>query len=218
LAERLEVSICPSSSVLRLCRERPRRTTAGALVVAHTDDGRLRHVLEEAHAVAQLFPGECYVEAEATRASLVASTGRHGVVHLAAHAEARLDNPDFAHVKLADGQLTTSDAFTLPLDGALVTLSACETGRGIVTAGDELIGLSRGFLFAGATAIVQSLWRVEDGSTTQLMTRFYQLLRAGHGVGSALRQAQLGLLHAGVAHPFSWAPFQVVGAGTTSWV
>ncbi len=95
-------------------------------------------------------------------------------MHLAAHGEARLDNPTFAHLQLADGQLTTADVFNLALDGALVTLSACETGRSVVTGGDELIGLARGFLYAGAATLVQSLWRVEDGSTARLMERFYR--------------------------------------------
>src|SRR5262249_58932802 len=100
--------------------------------------------------------------------------GRHGVLHLAAHGEARLDNPTFAHVKLADGPLTTADVFKLPLAGALVVLSACESGRAAVHGGDELVGLTRGFLYAGAAALVQSLWRGEDGSTARLMGRVFR--------------------------------------------
>jgi CHAT domain-containing protein len=150
------------------------------------------------------------VEEDATEARLVAAAPRHGILHLAAHGEARLDNPAFAHLQLADGQLTTAEVFNLSLDGALVTLSACETGRSVVTGGDELVGLSRGFLFAGASTLVQSLWRVEDGSTARLMERFYRALRAGHPRGAALRDAQLSLLAEGLP-PYFWAPFQLVG-------
>jgi CHAT domain-containing protein len=213
LLERLEVATCPASSLLRLCTARqsqPSRDPGSALVVAFSDGGRLPYVLEEARTVAQLFPGERYLERDATEAHVVAAAPRHGIIHLAAHGEARLDNPAFAHLQLADGQLTTGEVFNLNLDGALVTLSACETGRSVVTGGDELIGLARGFLFAGASTLVQSLWRVEDGSTARLMARFYGALRSGSSRGAALRTAQLSLLAEGYP-PFCWAPFQLVG-------
>jgi CHAT domain-containing protein len=83
----------------------------------------------------------------------------------------------------------------------------------VVTGGDELIGLSRGFLFAGASALVQSLWRVEDGSTARLMARFYRELAAGRTAAQALRQAQLALIDEPDGAPYFWAPFQVVGDG-----
>src|SRR5439155_10065085 len=126
----------------------------------------------------------------ATRAAVLSSASHHGVLHLAAHGEARLDNPTFGHLRLADGQLSMVDVFNLHLQGALVTLSACETGRSVVAGGDELIGLSRGFLYAGATTLVQSLWRVEDGSTACLMAHFYGALQDGRPKGAALREAQ----------------------------
>jgi CHAT domain-containing protein len=209
--ETLETSLCPSSSLLRLCADRRREGAPSALVVAHSNAGRLPAVLEEASAIAGLFPGECYLEDRATRAALVEAAPRHQLLHLAAHGEARLDNPTFAHLQLADGQLTTIDVFNLDLDGALVTLSACETGRSVVTGGDELVGLSRGFLYAGAATLVQSLWRVDDGSTALTMAAFYRALAAGQTKGAALRAAQLDLLADRAVHPFFWAPFQLIG-------
>lgn len=211
LVERLEVSTCPSSTLLRLCDARPPRAGRSALVVAHSGGGALPSVLAEARAVADLLPGELRLEEQATRTAVIEGAPRHGVLHLAAHGHARLDNPAFAHVSLADGQLSTIDIFNLPLDGALVALSACETGRSAVVGGDELVGLSRGFLYAGASTLVQSLWRVEDGSTAHLMERFYRALCQGAPSGTALRQAQLAILADRGAHPFVWAPFQLVG-------
>ena len=213
LAERMETSVSPSSTLLRICAGRPRPEAHTALVMAYSDGGRLPHVLHEAEAVAAVMPGERYVEKAATRARLVAAAPRHGVIHLAAHGEARPDNPAFAHLKLADGQLSTADVFNLPLEGTLVTLSACETGRSVVRGGDELIGLSRGFLYAGVSALVQSLWRVEDGAAARLMARFYQALRDGTPRAAALREAQLALMDECGPHPFLWAPFQLVGDG-----
>jgi CHAT domain-containing protein len=211
LLEQVDVSVSPSSGVLQLCASRPRPAGRSALVVAHSDGGRLPAVLDEARAVAALLPGECYVEDAATRDALIAAAPHHRVLHLAAHGEARLDNPAFAHVKLADGQLSTMDIFNLELSGALITLSACETGRSVVTGGDELIGLSRGFLYAGAATLVQSLWRVEDDATALLMRHFYTEIRAGKTKSAALREAQRASLATNGVHPYFWAPFQLIG-------
>ncbi|MDQ3701678.1 MAG: CHAT domain-containing protein [Chloroflexota bacterium] len=215
LLEALTVSTCPSSALLRLCAGRPRRAAQSALVLAHSDGGRLPHVLEEARSLTADRTSMCLVEEEATGSALRARAAQYGVVHIAAHGEARLDNPAFAHVKLDDGHLTMADILNLELDGALVVLSACETGRSAVVGGDELVGLSRGFLAAGAVTLLQSLWRVEDGSTAHLMGRFYHLLRYGAAPGAALRQAQLELLASHGAHPYLWAPFQLSGDGHT---
>jgi CHAT domain-containing protein len=216
LLESVEVVTCPSSSLYRLCNARSpkRQHEYGALVIAYSNGGTLPYVLEEAKAISALLPGKYLLESEATRAAFIEAAPRYGVVHLVAHGEARLDNPTFAHLRLADGQLHPLDVFNLELDGALVTLSGCETGRGVVMGGDEVIALSRGFLYAGAATVVQSLWRVEDGSTARMMEQFYRGLRASQPRGAALRQAQLGLLadrETGV-HPYFWAPFQLLGA------
>jgi CHAT domain-containing protein len=160
--------------------------------------------------VAALVGGTCYLEDAATRAVFVAAAPQHGLLHIAAHGESRLDNPVFAHIALADGQLGTHDVFNLRLDGALVTLSACETGRSAVVGGDELVGLSRGFLFAGAATLVQSLWRIDDAATARLMARFYTGVTAGRSPGAALRDAQCMLVGEG-AHPHTWGAFQLVG-------
>jgi CHAT domain-containing protein len=214
LLQRVEVAVSPSSAVLQLCEGRRRRRWRGqgALVMGYSDGGRLPAVGPEVQGVVTVLGGQCYAEGEATRARLIEQAPRYDQIHLAAHGEARLDRPEFAHLKLADGQLSMTDVFNLSLDGALVTLSACETGRSVVTGGDELIGLARGFLYAGAATLVQSLWRVEDGSTARLMERFYGRLQQGAPAGTALRQAQLDLLGEG-APPYVWAPFQLVGDG-----
>lgn len=212
LIESAEVWTTPSSSLLQLCAERS-RSGPRALVVGHSGGGRLPAVLDEARRVRALIGGELYLEDAATCSAVVAGAPSRNIVHLAAHADARLDNPTFAHLTLADGQLSMADVFGLRLDGALVTLSGCETGRSTVVGGDELIGLSRGFLFAGASTLVQSLWRVDDVSTAQLMERFYLgLTRSMQSTGSALRAAQRALISE-TEHPYLWAAFQLVGFG-----
>ena len=104
------------------------------------------------------------------------------------------------------------EVFNLKLNAELVVLSACETGLGKQLRGEGLIGLTRAFFYAGAEAVLVSLWKVADVSTAELMVRFYRHLKAGRGKAEALRQARLELLEQGrFVHPFYWAPFVLVG-------
>ncbi|MBN2004702.1 MAG: CHAT domain-containing protein [Anaerolineae bacterium] len=136
----------------------------------------------------------------------------------ASHGEFRADNPLFSSIALADGWLTTLDIFNLRLSASLVTLSGCQTGRSVIGGGDELLGLMRAFLYAGAASLVISLWSIEDRSTAQLTKAFYRHLVNGQTKAAALRQAQLQFLqpddqngHAIFHHPYFWAPFCLVG-------
>jgi CHAT domain-containing protein len=134
------------------------------------------------------------------------------VLHIAAHGEYRIDHPDLSFIQLADGQLYTDDLLQHDMSYELVTLSACETGRSKVTPGDELIGLGRGFLYAGAGALITSLWRVDDNLTVRLMEYLYRSLQQGASKAAALREAQLHLLEgAPHLHPAFWGAFQLVG-------
>jgi CHAT domain-containing protein len=107
---------------------------------------------------------------------------------------------------LADGPLTVRDAAELPLQAQLVTLSACETGLSHVAPGDELLGLLRGFLVAGAPQVLASQWTVDDSSTATLMRTFYARLLAGERAAAALRSSQIELA-ALQPHPYHWAAF-----------
>jgi CHAT domain-containing protein len=131
------------------------------------------------------------------------------VLHISAHGQHRMDQPDFSYIELADGPLYTDDLFQHDLRYELVTLSACETGRSRAAAGDELIGLGRGFLFAGAGALIASLWRVDETLTLELMDELYHQLDSGASKAAALRQAQLALLrtYPGL-HPAFWGAYR----------
>lgn len=139
------------------------------------------------------------------------------VLHLATHGDFRPDNPLFSGLALADGWLTTLDIFSLRLNASLVTLSACQTGRNVVAGGDELLGLMRALLYAGASSVVLSYWAVEDQSTARLMADFYSHLAGGSAKGAALRAAQQRFAAdpdealAQYRHPYYWAPFFMVG-------
>ncbi len=156
---------------------------------------------------ARVFSGQA-----ATQAALRTALPGQDVLHLACHAQFRADNPSFSALELADGPLTLLDAQRLPVAGMLVALSACETGLSRIAPGDELLGLVRGFLLAGATTVLASQWMVDDSATAALMGAFYSGLAAGATPAEALRSAQLALARTG-AHPSHWAGFALHGQG-----
>jgi CHAT domain-containing protein len=220
LLERQTLSHLPSASFLRYCSE-AQPAHSGTLAVGHSNGGHLPHAVTEAQAVAALMDGQACLEDEATLARIQQAAPECRLIHLAAHGDFRPDNPLFSGLAIADGWLTTLDIFNLRLKASLVTLSACQTGRNVVGGGDELLGLMRAFLSAGAASLALSLWAVEDRSTAQLMEAFYRNLTRGLSKGEALRDAQLQFIRprdgSGDAvaethkHPYFWAPFFLVG-------
>ncbi|MFQ5857616.1 MAG: CHAT domain-containing protein [Anaerolineae bacterium] len=210
LLERFEISYAPSATVLALCQARAPRHSGKALVLG-VPDSLIPSVAAEACSVARHLDGaEVRVNGQATLAALQAQVPGCDVVHLACHGLFRTDNPMFSALKLHDGWLMAADVMQLDLAGTLVTLSACESGRSQVIAGDEIMGLTRAFLGAGAATLVVSLWLVQDETTGELMATWYAQLRDQVGRAAALRAAQLAL-KAQYAHPYYWAPFVLVG-------
>ena len=160
--------------------------------------------------------------AAAREDTLKAEAGRYAVVHLATHGFVDGRAPLRSYVALApggpdeDGRLEAAELLGLRLDADLVVLSACETGRGEVLAGEGLIGLSWALFVAGSPTAVVSQWKVDSASTTRLMLEFHRRLRqaAPPARDEALRQAALKLLASPEhRHPFYWAGFVVVGDG-----
>ncbi|MBA2735603.1 MAG: CHAT domain-containing protein, partial [Pyrinomonadaceae bacterium] len=132
------------------------------------------------------------------------------VLHLACHGQFRAENPLFSSLHLADGWITVRDICSQKLQADLVTLSACETGLNKIFAGDEILGLARGFLSAGANSLVLSLWTVSDEATTELMKDFYENLQRGASVSASLRLAQVNFIKRN-SHPYFWSPFALIG-------
>jgi len=220
LLERHEIGYLPSASSLRYCRE-ARPQAFENLAIGYSQNGHLPYAAEEARRIADILGCQALDEDQATQAAFRRIAPECQTLHLATHGDFRLDNPLFSGLIFADGWLTTMDIFNLRLKASLVTLSACQTGRNVIGGGDELLGLMRAFLGAGAASLVLTLWAVEDKSTAQLMETFYQKLTDGYSKGAAMREAQLQFIHAKVnpsngqsgiyAHPYYWAPFFLVG-------
>ena len=210
MVERFAISYAPSATVYALCQQRSPLNSGLALVFG-VEDPSIPAATIEARAVSERIIGaEVRLGEEATVATLQEDAPRCEVLHLACHGLFRADNPMFSSLKLGDGWLTAADALSLDLPGMLVTLSACESGRGEVIGGDEVLGLTRAFLGAGAATLVVSLWVVQDETTAALMETWYGLMDDGTGRAAALRSAQLAVKERN-PHPYYWAPFVLIG-------
>jgi CHAT domain-containing protein/tetratricopeptide (TPR) repeat protein len=213
LIDQHEISYCPSASVFKLCSEKAqRRRGEGPVLIMGIPDEATPLIYDEVAAVKSLWPeAQVLLGEQATLQQLKQHAPLCRLLHLASHGIFRRDNPIFSALKLADSWLNFYDIFNLNLNADLVTLSACETGMNEVFPGDELFGLMRGFLYAGAPSLVVSLWVVSDRSTAEFMKQFYAGLNQGLSKRAALRQAQLAVKEK-YQHPYYWAPFILMGA------
>jgi len=169
---------------------------------------------------------------------VVKEFGKHSILHFATHGYLNSKVPLMSAVALANREeLTVSEFIGHRLNASLVVLSACDTGQGDITNGDDIVGFSRALLAAGVETVVASLWPVSDLVASTIMARFYCYLREGMTCSAALCKAQNVLrvsrelevkLHAmelrtinqevsydsdlDFAHPKYWAPFFVIGA------
>lgn len=217
LIDRFEISSVPSASVLKLCRARRGSLrnsdlkSSDMLVAMGLAESGTPEIDEEIDALAALFPNSVALTGQqATRANLLEAAPRARFLHLASHGYFRRDNPMFSFLKLADANLNFYSLLDLRLNAEMVTLSACHTGVNKVFPGDELHGLVRGFLYAGAPSVVASLWAVGDRSTADFMREMYSQIRAGSSKRAAIRHAQLAIKDA-YGHPYYWAPFVLMG-------
>ncbi len=180
----------------------------------------------EAQAIFALAPtaeSSAFFDFEASRATVL--TGRlrdYAIVHFATHGILHSRHPELSALVLSlvdsdgrqlDGFLRLHDIYNLELLADLVVLSGCRTGLGKEVSGEGLIGLTRGFLYAGADRVAVSLWDVHDRATADFMKVFYErLLAGGLPAGEAMRQAQLhGWRSAEWPQPYYWAPFVIQG-------
>jgi CHAT domain-containing protein len=147
---------------------------------------------------------------------------KYRILHFATHGSLNTEHPELSGLvfslvdaagKPIDGFLRLHEIYNLDLDADLVVLSACRTALGKEVHGEGLIGLTRGFMYAGASRVVSSVWNVDDRASARLMTGFYTaMLSKGLSPASALREAQLALLRdPRWANPHYWAAFGLQG-------
>ncbi|MDQ3807643.1 MAG: CHAT domain-containing protein, partial [Thermoproteota archaeon] len=188
---------------------------------------RLRHSAEEANAIIAMAPAGSWMKAvdfKASRATAVSpNLAQFNIVHFATHGILNDKHPELSGIVLSmvnergqpeDGFLRLRDIYNLNLPVDLVVLSACRTGIGKQVRGEGLIGLTRGFMYAGASRVVASLWKVDDEATAELMKRFYRyMLEKKMAAAAALRQAQIEMMNAREQWraPYYWAGFVLQG-------
>ncbi|HTY79659.1 MAG TPA: CHAT domain-containing tetratricopeptide repeat protein [Candidatus Bathyarchaeia archaeon] len=218
VVEDFAVSTLPSASVLRYLAGKGTAAPAKALVMGNPDLGAelaLPWAEREARMVGQRErDATVLVRGDATEAQAKQLLGSVGLIHFATHGELNESDPLSSAVLLVpgggeDGRLEVREVFGLDLRARLVVLSACETGLGKLSSGDELVGLQRAFLYAGTPAVVTTLWKVDDRASYELVRAFYQRLDTA-GPLDALREAQLETQRI-FPHPFSWAAFGLAG-------
>ena len=186
----------------------------------------LPYSLEEAKAIMKVAPPGQSMQAldfQASRATAMSpELSRYRIVHFATHGIVDLEHPELSGMVLSrvdkkgnpqDGYLRLHDIYDLNLSAELVVLSACETGVGKQVKGEGLIALTRGFMYAGATSVVASLWKVDDASTAALMAQFYrEMFINGRKPSAALREAQVYISKQRAwRSPYYWAGFVLQG-------
>jgi len=214
------VGTVPSASVLKFLVGKGAAASDRVLAVGNPELGpalALRYAEREVRAIGERYPSTSTVltRAAASERNVKRESVRAGLLHFAVHGELSETDPMSSALLLGpgdgeDGRFEVRELFATELNASLVVLSACETGLGKLSRGDELVGLQRAFLYAGTPAVVTTLWKVDDRASFLLMRAFYDAL-AAKGPTEALRSAQRALI-VDFPHPFAWAAFGVSGA------
>lgn len=210
LIDDFTISYAPSASVHRLCWAKPAAPPGGSLVMG-VPDARAPLIADEVNAVAGMLPeSQVFLGDSATSDVLERHGARSRFVHIATHGTFRRDNAMFSSIRMGDGPLSVYDLYQLQLPAELVTLSGCGTGLSVTVGGDEQLGLVRGLLYAGAAAVLLTLWDAHDRSTADFMQVFYGRIKQGWSKAQAV-QSGMVTLREKQPHPFYWAPFTIVG-------
>jgi CHAT domain-containing protein/Tfp pilus assembly protein PilF len=186
--------------------------------------GRLRFSRREAEAIGERAPGAYQaLDFAASKSAVTARDLRkYKVLHFATHGSLNTAHPELSGLVLSlydkggkpiDGFLRLHEIYNLDLDADLVVLSACRTALGREVHGEGLIGLTRGFMYAGASRVVSSVWNIDDRASALLMSRFYDAMRTKQlAPAAALRDAQLSLMNdPRWSNPHYWAAFGIQG-------
>jgi CHAT domain-containing protein len=187
---------------------------------------RLLGSRQEANGIAAFVPPEQAMKVLDFKANKATATSaelsQYRIVHFATHGLLNSEHPELSGVVLSlvdeegkpqDGFLRLHEVYNLNLPADLVVLSACQTALGKEIKGEGLVGLTRGFMYAGSARVVAGLWKVDDEATAELMKRFYQgMLKEGQRPAAALRAAQVSMLNEKRWQaPYYWAAFVLQG-------
>lgn len=224
LVEKFNLTYSPSASVYIVTKDKEVRNGSGFMGMALSDvsvgnnvglpgtDDELKKILPLLSDKISAFG------AQSTETFAKKSAGDYNFIHFATHGIYNYRQPLYSFLLFPptdndDGRLNVFEVFEMNINSKLVTLSACETGLGNLDQGDEIIGLSRAFLFAGSSSVIVSLWSVADYPTSILMTNFYKYIK-DHPLQEALTLAQRDVIKL-YPQPLYWSPFILIGNGNS---
>ena len=177
---------------------------------------------EEVEVVNKLFGGKVLTDEQASKSDFLAVAPDYTILHLAAHAKSNPEDGDYSFMAFSHDPLDSitqnflyaKELYSQSWNAELAVLSACETGMGSFQAGEGIVSLGRAFAQAGVSSTINSLWPINDARTAQLMSGFYEHLRANNPKSEALRKAKFDFLSETThesAHPFYWASYLPYG-------
>ncbi len=222
LVDNAVISYAPSASIWSFCNiyESNSEMTFLGMGLGDLSIGNnppLPSTVDEVETISALFDrSKTFFSESATESAFKQEAGEYGILHLASHGFVDYLMPIFSYILLApsddnDGRLLLHEIMEMNLDAKLVTLSACQTGLGNISEGDEIESLSRSFIYAGSAAVISSLWSVADYPTSILMNNFYKMANQ-YPINRALTEAQR-IVKKDFPSPFYWSPFVLNGDG-----
>jgi CHAT domain-containing protein/Flp pilus assembly protein TadD len=223
--QKFNLVYAPSASVYIICNDKLIKTGSKFMGVALGDvsvdnNEGLPGTEDELKKILPLFPDNISTFGKQSTETFVRkNSGNCNFLHFATHGLYNYKQPLYSYLLFPstdedDGRLNVFEVFEMNINAKLVTLSACKTGLGNISQGDELTGLSRAFIFAGSSSVIVSLWSVADYPTALLMSNFYRYLK-DHSMQEALTLAQKDVIKL-YPEPVYWAPFILIGNGNVS--
>ena len=221
LIEKFQIGYIPSATALKYVFAKRKEKPVNLLALGNPElsapQMQLPFAEQEVQELKSIYPAaKVLIGEDASEANFKKQAGAHDIIHVASHGEFNSNTPLLSCLRLSagngeDGRLETREIFGLNLDAYLVTLSACNTAIGKLTKGDDVIGLTRAFIFAGTPSILGTIWSVNDESTSIFMNHFYGNLKEMDKLRS-LQQAQIAMIRSEkYRHPYHWAGFQLIG-------
>ncbi len=228
LIEEYTISLSPSIAVLDICLKKGDKFIAdnswqhNFIAFGNPDLNNpgmaLPFAEKEVESIRLSYPElKSYLEKEATETTVKNEITQAEMTLFSCHGEFDPENPLFSALLLTedqknDGRLEAHEIFGLNLNSYLVAMSACETGLGTIRSGDEVIGLSRSFIYAGTSSLLSSLWKVDDLATAVMIKRFFRYLKeSGYSKAESLQRAQLLVKTQINSHSVFWAAFNITG-------
>lgn len=218
LFQEVEIGYAYSISLLQYNQKNGHDTATDMLAMAPKtfDSLKLQELYfseSEVRNIESVFPGEIFLNAQASKSNFIKNLANHSIVHLATHAD--IGDGDNPWIAFNDSKMYLKEIYGTKNHAEMVVLSACNTSNGELKRGEGVMSLARGFFYSGAKSVISTLWPVADESGRDILINFYKHLKKGLTKSKALQKAKLEYLDTTeeeeLKHPYYWAGFVVLG-------